>query len=441
MRNIFCHLLVVLLLIPISCTDISRDRTDPAPDNPTPDIPDPDISQPLWSLLLGSAEDDIGVAMARSNDAFFITGISHGDYQGEPNRDDPNDAFQTSDIILSKVGLDGTLLWSRTFGTAFTDTASDIAIDQKQNIIVGGGTFGSLQGGVNKGEEDAAVLKFDPNGNLLWATHIGSTAVDHINAVTVNNNGDIFVAGFSHGDIEQEIHRGTEVTADYFVSKLNSDGEIMWVSSGGTNASEIANDLAVDDAGALYLIGNSAGDLNDELNAGNSDIFVLKLDPLDRLPLWTRLTGTSASDFGYGLKLDTENNLYFTGTRSGFAFITKTDLDNNELWTHEVDAYISGSSGNNIAILDGGDIMLGGNTTSPVLEGVAGAGSNDVFILRFTAGGSLLNTSIFGNANSDLIFSLIAADNNSLYALQASAGDIYGHLGLGKIDTLVYRIQ
>ena len=114
LTRILVHLILSFTLF--GC-DVAHDRTEPQPEDTTPEPKDA-TSIPVWSVLLGSDQDDIGFAMARtSDDHFIIAGGSFGDYQGESNLDDPDDGFQSTDIILSKLNLEGDHQWSRVIGT------------------------------------------------------------------------------------------------------------------------------------------------------------------------------------------------------------------------------------------------------------------------------------------------------------------------------------
>lgn len=67
----------------------------------------------------------------------------------------------SSDVILLKYGLTGSLIWAKTWGTASTDLAGGIAVDPEGNLLVGGTTF--------DGASLYLLAKFSPDGEALWA--------------------------------------------------------------------------------------------------------------------------------------------------------------------------------------------------------------------------------------------------------------------------------
>ncbi|MGB0581083.1 MAG: family 16 glycoside hydrolase, partial [Limisphaerales bacterium] len=85
-----------------------------------------------------------------------------------------------------------------------------------------------------------------------FATNIIATAV------TTDANGDIYVVGGYSGTAEF----GTNAVSsqafftDAFIAKYNSQGDILWVRTGGGNGTDIANDVVVDSDGFIIVGGN-----------------------------------------------------------------------------------------------------------------------------------------------------------------------------------------
>ena len=79
---------------------------------------------------------------------------------------------------------------------------------------------------------------------------------------------------------------GGDVTSagntDIFVLKLNSSGTFQWVNTYGSTSSDAGNGITVDSSGNAYITGYFQGTVDfgggDVTSAGNLDIFVLKLN-------------------------------------------------------------------------------------------------------------------------------------------------------------------
>lgn len=82
----------------------------------------------------------------------------------------------------------------------------------------------------------------------------------------------------------------------------------------GTISSEVGNSAAIDtNTGALYITGSAGTSLFGEAWAGADDIFLMKYDA-NGTRLWTRVVGTSGSDLGLGVSVDSINSMvYVTG--------------------------------------------------------------------------------------------------------------------------------
>ena len=86
-------------------------------------------------------------------------------------------------------------------------------------------------GGAN---EEMFLVKYDPNGNLVWAkAATGSFSVSGF-AVATDNSGNIFVTGsFGHHNFGGNVTFGTTTLTsvgggDVFVAKYDPSGNVLW---------------------------------------------------------------------------------------------------------------------------------------------------------------------------------------------------------------------
>ena len=61
----------------------------------------------------------------------------------------------------------GSVAWTRQFGSNQTDLAVGAAVDPSASLVVSGTSTGALPGQVSKGGADAFVRKYDPDGNVI----------------------------------------------------------------------------------------------------------------------------------------------------------------------------------------------------------------------------------------------------------------------------------
>jgi hypothetical protein len=89
-------------------------------------------------------------------------------------------------------------------------------------VFVAGSLDGTLDGQTSLGNLDGFVARYDPDGNLIWARHVGTSGTDYLTALVVTPAG-IFVGGRTHGPAN-----GTISGRDGFVALLTLSGERVW---------------------------------------------------------------------------------------------------------------------------------------------------------------------------------------------------------------------
>jgi Beta-propeller repeat len=154
----------------------------------------------LWTRQLGSttSEDVYDVESDSSGNVYAIGASGSGGFDGIAG-------FGGTDSFLVKYDSSGTKQWSRLFGTSGAETTRGVSIDTNQNPVVVGTSSGALDGNINSGSNDAAILKYDSSGTKLWSRLVGSSNSETVRGVALNLQGDIFVAasanaGFAGGN-------------------------------------------------------------------------------------------------------------------------------------------------------------------------------------------------------------------------------------------------
>jgi hypothetical protein len=203
----------------------------------------------------------------------------------------------------------------RQFGTSGLDVAFDVSADPLGNVYAAGVTTGELGGPYAGGTFDAHLSKFDNAGNRLWARQIGTAATDFVTGVSADGLGNVYVAGFTDGSLGGPNAGGS----DAFVSKYDQDGNRVWIRQFGTPADDGNYDdpatrfgVAADGIGNVYIVGYTQGSLGGPYSGGEWDSFVAKYDS-DGNFNWVQQYGTSATELANGIAADGLGNVYVSG--------------------------------------------------------------------------------------------------------------------------------
>ncbi len=342
-----------------------------------------------WTRQLGTASNDYatGVAVDASGNA-YVTGYTYGGLDGNTNAG-------SSDIFLVKYNSAGVKQWTRQMGTTGPDESYGVAVDTSGNAYITGYTQDSLDGNTFAGSDDMFLVKYDSAGTKQWTRQLGTTAGETGYAVAVDSSGNVYVTGRTGGDLDGIINTGT---MNVFLVKYNSAGIKQWarvVDSLNTYESAEGKGVAVDTSGNIYVTGDTDGGLDGNINVGSYDMFLVKYNA-SGIKQWSRQTGTTTSDIGTGVAVDTSGNAYVTGYTAGGLdgntnvgsndmFLMKYDSVGTKQWTRQLGT-TAGDLGRGVAVDSSGNAYVTGDTGGG-LDGNTSAGSNDMFLVKYNANG------------------------------------------------------
>ncbi len=254
----------------------------------------------IYSTLIGGKSDDRANAIAvdASGNA-SIVGETFSDSFPQANAPFQHSRHGGLEAFVTEVNADGSQLVFSTFmGGAGDDSASGVAIDLSGNIYVAGSTTGdngfdipnrSFNTSYNGGSSDIFVSKFSANGqSLLWTTFLGSHGGDYGDAVSVDANGNVYVAGNTDSNqypVTRDAFQGNRGGGvDGVLSVLDTNGQnLLYSTFYGGSGDDDAVSVAVNQFFEVFLAGQTAsgdfpvvGALQRLAGGGPSDGFFAK---------------------------------------------------------------------------------------------------------------------------------------------------------------------
>ncbi|SCY90360.1 DUF7948 domain-containing protein [Flavobacterium caeni] len=395
-----------------------------------------------WATYYGGLGTEVGtsVVVDASNNIYLSgytnsdTNIAFGGYQNSL-------ASGNYDAFLAKFNASGTLLWATYYGGTGTDKGNAVALDPSGNVYMAGMTSSGTgiasagaQQGSNAGLDDAFLVKFDPDGNRLWATYFGGEYFDEGYSCAVDNAGNVYMSGFawsSTGITTAGAHQqATGGATDAFLVKYDSNGVRQWSTYYGGELWETGY-CATDPNGNVYLAGFTSSTVNiatpgahQTVIGWGDDGYLVKFNS-DGVRQWGTYYGGSNYDWAYFIDTDSQGNIYLDGhtgspeaisTPGSFqpviagnydAYLAKFDPDGTRIWgTYYGGLEQERSTG---CVIDSNDnIFLIGYANSSTGISSPGAyqqtygGNQDAFAAKFNSDGERIWGTYIGGDGAEM---------------------------------------
>jgi hypothetical protein len=275
--------------------------------------------------------------------------------------------------------------WTTQFGTRYPDDANGLAMDPAGNLYVIGQTSGELPGQKALGMIDCFVRRVDPAGHEVWTRQFGSPERDLPKGVGVDDAGNVYVVGQTFGTLPGQRSAGGW---DAFIRKYSPAGDEVWTRQFGSGGAESAAAVRVDHAGNAYVVGGTRAALPGQTNIGDWDGFIVKFDPVGNT-VWTHQFGTVNEDYAMAVALESD-----------------------------------------------GDPVVAGETAG-LLAGAAPAGGLDGFVREYDPAGNVVWTRQFGSRADDYAVGAAVAPTGDVLVAGTTLGTLPGRASQGNTDAYV----
>ena len=202
--------------------------------------------------------------------------------------------------------------WTRIWGTPGDDYVGGMVADQAGSVYVVGATTGALDGQTNLGGADAFLTKYTTNGMKVWTRQWGDSSENSASVVAVDGAGDIYVAGST-------LVSGDPTFGDWdaVLTKFAPDGRLLWSEQWGSNQHDFGYGLTVDSSNQVYVAGYTWSTFDGEPGwSGWDDAFLSKFTP-DGKRLWSRIWRPGPENVASTVVADRAGNVYVAGFTKG----------------------------------------------------------------------------------------------------------------------------
>jgi hypothetical protein len=335
-------------------------------------------------------------------------------------------------------------VWAKSGDGSSLNESHTVCSDKDGNVFITGIfaaptiTFGGFTL-TNNGAQNIFLVKYDPNGNVLWAKSGSSPGNDWAYSVTADKDGNAYITGcFDAATIAFDSYTFTNAGGGYdmYLAKYDPNGNVIWAKREGGANSDAPFSVNTDTVGNVYLTGYSTSTVltignytltNPTAYQGAVSAFLIKYNSGGNV-LWVK--GVSGGANSYAGTVDNNGNSYITGgfdtsmsigsftltqPNSGYGFfIAKFDSMGNVLWAKKENVGFGYALSTNAS----GDVFVTGDnvSTASLSIGSYSFSNADIFIAKYNSNGNVAWAKGFGTGGGTNNYGYsVATDANYVY--------------------------
>jgi hypothetical protein len=304
-------------------------------------------------------------------------------------------------------------------------------------------------------------------GEIDWLKTLGGTEEDTAQDITMTADGGYAIVGYTKSIDGDIVDNATEQN-NYWVARLNSEGNLLWSKTYGGTADDRGEAIKATTDGGFIITGYSrSADEDVTQNSGFYDQWIVKLDAGGNIQ-WEKSFGFSGSDQAFDI-IQTSDGGYFT---TGFLDITASGGQGSfgkpsandtgfippkhgvgEYWCHKLDAngnitwsrYFGGTDNDrSYAALETDDnhFILAGSSESDDFDVTNSQGSYDFWVVKLSNTGDLIWQKSYGGSGIEIGYD-ITKTNDGNYIVVGDTRSTDGNISnlKGSADFWVIKIN
>lgn len=311
------------------------------------------------------------------------------------------------DIFIAKINSNNETIWTKSFGSNDRDKITGFRLFEDSLLYFSGVfwdniTFDTFN--LSTIGNTLFIIQMDTTGKVKWVNEIYGSSSKNINEGVTDNYGNYYITGSFSNDLyfpdDTLTAQGQE---DAFVAKYDKNGNFEWAKSIGFQQFTEGTGLTVNDLGEVYVAGQFNGRVifgNDTLWAASLDfdLFFAKYDVNGNL-LFGKRFGGIYDDINPKLCMGIFGKVAMAGTFIGILNFDQTSIQTSTLGS-DIFLAVFDSFGDLLFVNQFGD------TNHEILQGFSSYG-DDYYLSGYfntftTVGNTAISTS-FGNLQNFVI--------------------------------------
>lgn len=247
-----------------------------------------------------------------------------------------------------------------------------------------------------------SLYYFNINAQIVdWSNHYGGDDYDVISNISHDSENNLYVTGsftgtaeFNHGGVSQQLN--SNGGGDMFLMKLNSQGELVWLKQIGGGHLDYGQGLSIDTDDNIYVVGRYAG--------------IVDFDP-------------------------SGDELFLISEQPSAEFVCKFNGDGELQWANSIQGQSFQSVSANQVVIDGqGNAVVTGFVMGMAYfengeehyEVTSYGGQNaDVFVSKYSPNGDLLMVKTFGGESNESCFATFSDHLNNIVIAGSFLGESF----------------
>ena len=379
------------------------------------------------------------------------------------------------DMFISKLDSNGNFIWAKNIGGADNDRVSSIVLDDFGNMYITGFFRGLVDFDPNIGSttlttalvggnyvSNIFICKLNNNGSFIWVKSMEGYGYSTGLSISIDNHMNVYTTGYFKSVVDfdpgSSVFYLSSISSkkNIFISKLDSNGDFIWVKHIESANDAMGGYIYIDDLGNIYTTGCYRGTADFDpdtsiynlasINSFNYQVFLTKMDSSGNL-LWARNIAGAINqmsyhyDWGKTFAIDDSYNIYLTGYFWGDVdfdpgigvdslssngnsdiYICKLDSNSNYFWAKSIGSTY-GDESRSISVDNAGGVYIVGKYSGVVdfdpdtsIYNLFGfSNQNSLFISKYDTNGNIIianSIRVFGNGNGTILAHDMVLDYN-----------------------------